>query len=154
MYFDAFDFAKKMNDKAESLKRKADKYETDMKRPFTFEYINAYTCYCQAFIDLCTDKQDKDYLETESKRQLMIITDHVENAARRYDLKTARSHLKTLAGEFARIDYLLRVVSDDDLLKLEDSTRCPVPDDWEGCIDNCIADLCRKYSISIPKAGE
>ena len=153
MTFNVYDLEKVLRQEAERLKNDADN-RADVKndRPYFYEYIKAYTHYCQALIDLCADGGDKIYLETERDRQLVSMSAHVEKAERRYDLKSAREHLKRL--EWPRIDYLLRVVNDDDLLKLEDSTRCPVPDDWEACIDNCIEFLCRKYSVSIPKAGE
>jgi len=152
MQFDVFDFGRKINDKAELLIAKADKCKAENRRPYVDKYETIFTIYCQAYIDVCTDKLEKAYMQAETERQLMIITDHVEAIARRHDIKAAREHLERFKPYCnPRLEYLLRVVSDDDLLLLEKESWYATPDAWTD-YDDFIDTMCGKYSIPVPHA--
>lgn len=69
---------------------------------------------------------------------------------RAYDVKSAREHLERMTSWCnVRLEYLLRVVSDDDLLLLEEESNYPDPDMWMD-FDEFIDKMCRKYSIPVP----
>lgn len=69
---------------------------------------------------------------------------------RAYDVKSAREHLERMTSWCnVRLEYLLRVVSDDDLLLLEKESNYPDPDMWTD-FDDFIDKMCRKYSIPVP----
>lgn len=68
---------------------------------------------------------------------------------RAYDIKAAREHLERMTSWCSvRLEYLLRVVSDDDLLLLEKESNYPDPDMWTD-FEIFIDEMCRKYSIPV-----
>lgn len=73
-----------------------------------------------------------------------------ETLQRAYDIKAAREHLERLCSWCnPRLENLLSVVSDDDLLLLEEESNYPDPDMWMD-FDEFIDKMCRKYSIPVP----
>lgn len=78
------------------------------------------------------------------------LINEAKTLQRAYDIKAAREHLERMTSWCnVRLEYLLRVVSDDDLLLLEKESNYPDPDMWMD-FDIFIDKMCRKYSIPVP----
>ena len=153
MTFNVYDLEKVLRQEAERLKNDADN-RADVKndRPYLYEYIKEYTHYCQALIDLCADGGDKIYLENERDRQLVSMTMHIENAERRYDVKSARANLIKLTKAWNGLDELLTVIHNDDLLWLNSKSDFA----WSSLVDNyeifddALCKMLKKYGLYVP----
>lgn len=78
------------------------------------------------------------------------LINEAKTLQRAYDIKAAREHLERLCSWCnPRLENLLSVVSDDDLLLLEKESDYPDPDMWMD-FDDFIDKMCRKYSIPVP----
>ena len=74
-----------------------------------------------------------------------------ETLQRAYDIKAARERLERLHSWCnPRLENLLSVVSDDDLLLLAEESNYPDPDMWMD-FDVFIDKMCRKYRIPVPR---
>ena len=153
MTFNVYDLEKVLRQEAERLRNDADN-RADVKndRPYLYKYIKAYTHYCQALIDLCADGGDKIYLESERDRQLVSMSAYIENAERRYDVKSARANLIKLTKAWNGLDELLVVIQDDDLLLLNSKTDFA----WSTLVDNyeifddALCKMLKKYGLYVP----
>ena len=78
------------------------------------------------------------------------LINEAKTLQRAYDIKAAREHLERLCSWCnPRLENLLSVVSDDDLLLLEKESDYPDPDMWTD-FDIFIDKMCGKYSIPVP----
>lgn len=153
MTFNVYDLEKVLRQEADRLRKDADN-RADVKndRPYLYKYINAYTHYCQALIDLCTDGGDKIYLETERDRQLVSMSAYIEKAEQRYDVKSARANLNKLTKAWNGLDELLTVIHNDDLLWLNSKSDFA----WSSLVDNfeifedALCKMQKKYGLYVP----
>lgn len=123
------------------------------KRIYPDSVADYYEDYYQALEDvlrvLVGADAVKGFKEYYKELETALIKE-AETLQRAYDIKAAREHLERLCSWCnPRLENLLSVVSDDDLLLLEEESNYPDPDMWTD-FDDFIDKMCRKYSIPVP----
>lgn len=134
---------------AESIREKATK-----KRIYPDSIADYYEDYYQALEDalraLVGSGAVKGFREYYNDLEAALI--HEATALQReYDLRSAREHLSS-SFHAPYLKELLKVVSDDDLLRIEKESAYPLPDMWTF-FDDFLDKMCEKYDIPVPSCS-